>query len=55
MDRSAAWEYAREGTTLRIKITGFGSLPPGSLSGIEEEARGIGRFLGAESVEVQVD
>ena len=51
----ATWEYAREGNTLHVKVTQLGSLSPGILPGIQEEARSLSRFLGVPSTDIQVN
>lgn len=52
---AAAWEYAMEGVRLRVKVTGFGEIPMDARQGIAEEAAGLGRFLGATTVDVHID
>lgn len=50
----AVWAYTREGNTLRVKVTPWGSLSPHVLVGLQEEARNLSRYLGAPSVDIQV-
>ena len=51
---AAVWEHAREGNRLHVKVTKFGSISRHITSGIREEARDLGRFLGTPNVEVQI-
>jgi hypothetical protein len=51
---AAVWEYAREGNRLRVQVTKLGPLSRLVAAGIHEEARDLGRFLGASSVDVEI-
>jgi hypothetical protein len=51
---AAVWEHTRAGGRLQVKVTKFGSIPRGISAGIREEARDLGRFLGAANVDVQI-
>jgi hypothetical protein len=51
----AVWDHAREGNHLRVKVAKFGSLQRRIVAGIRDEARDLGRFLGAASVDVEID
>lgn len=51
---AAVWQHRREGNRLRIKVAGFGSLSPGIIAGIAEEAEDLGRFLGIRNVDVEI-
>jgi len=52
---AAVWEHAREGNRLSVKVAKFGSISRRITAGIREEARDLGRFLGTQIVDVQVD
>jgi hypothetical protein len=50
----AVWEHARQGNRLHVKVTKFRSLSRPIITGIREEAKELGRFLGAPEVIVQI-
>lgn len=52
---AAVWEHVRKGDRLTIKVRKFGSLSRRVIAGIREEARDLGRFLGAPKVDLQID
>ncbi|HEY3476614.1 MAG TPA: winged helix DNA-binding domain-containing protein [Anaerolineales bacterium] len=51
---AGVWEHAREGNRLRVKVTKFRSISRRIAAGIRDEAQDLGRFLGTQTVEVQV-
>jgi hypothetical protein len=51
----AVWEHARAGNRLVVEVTKFGSISRRVTTGIREEARDLGRFLGTSNVDVQVN
>lgn len=51
---AAVWEHARERERLRVKVTPFEPIPRRLLSGLHEEARDLGRFLGIPNVDVEM-
>ena len=51
---AAVWEHAQEGKRLRVKVMKFGSLSRRITTGIREEARDLGRFLGVTDVDVEI-
>jgi hypothetical protein len=51
---SAVWESIREKNHLRVNVTTFGSLPGRIAAGMREEARDLGRFLGAPDVDLHI-
>lgn len=50
----AVWKHTQEGNRLRVKVTKFGLLSRRIATGIREEARDLGRFLGNPNVDVQI-
>jgi hypothetical protein len=51
---AAVWEQRREGDHLRLRVTGFGSLPRRVTAGIRAEAQDLARFLELPKVDVQI-
>jgi hypothetical protein len=51
----AVWEHAQRKAQLHVKVTRFGPLARHIIAGIREEARDLGRFLGASDVDIQID
>jgi hypothetical protein len=51
----AAWDYTREGETLYVKVTPLHPLSPGIITGIQEEVRNLGQFLGVPFVDIQMN
>jgi hypothetical protein len=49
------WEHIRSGDHLEVKVRKFASIPRAIASGIREQARDLGRFLGARNIDVQID
>jgi len=48
------WEHTRSGDHLQVKVRKFTSLSRASVSGIQEEVRDLGRFLGSPNVDIQI-
>ena len=48
------WEHTRSGDHLQVKVQKFTPLSRASVSGIQEEVRDLGRFLGSPNVDVQI-
>ena len=51
---AAAWKHEQKGNRLRVEVASFGSLSRRVTTGIREEARDLGRFLGVPDVDVQM-
>jgi hypothetical protein len=51
---AGVWAHAREGNRLRVRVTKFTALSRHLVAAIGEEARDLGRFLGAPDVAVQI-
>ena len=51
---AGVWEHAREGNRLRVKVLKFRPLSQRIAAGIRDEARDLGRFLGTQTVDVQI-
>jgi hypothetical protein len=51
---AAVWEHARERERLRIRVTSLEPIPRRLLSGLHQEARDLGRFLGIPNVDVEM-
>ncbi|HJS20775.1 MAG TPA: winged helix DNA-binding domain-containing protein [Anaerolineales bacterium] len=51
---AAVWEHAREGNHLHVNVSKIESLSRRIIAGIREEAQDLSRFLGTQSVDVQV-
>jgi hypothetical protein len=51
----AVWGHTRQANQLRVSVKMFESLSPDITAGIREEARDLGRFLGAANVDVKID
>jgi hypothetical protein len=51
---AAVWEHAREGDSLRVRVTKFGPLSRVVTAGIREEARDLARFLGASGMNLEI-
>jgi hypothetical protein len=49
------WQHALDKDVLRIRVTGFGSLPRRVISGLRTESQDLARFLGAADVSLQVE
>ena len=49
------WEHALDKDVLRIRVTGFGSLPRTVISALRTEPQDLARFLGATDVSLQVE
>ncbi len=50
----AVWAHTRQGNHLSIKVSKFESISRRIATGIREEARDLGRFLGTPNVDVQI-
>jgi hypothetical protein len=48
------WEQARKGDRLGVQVNKFEAIPRSIVAGIHEEARDLGRFLGAPDVQIQI-
>jgi uncharacterized protein YcaQ len=51
---AAVWEHTLNGNHLQVKVTKFGVISRQVISGVREEARDLGRFLGASEVDVRI-
>lgn len=51
---AGVWAHTRDGNRLRVRVTKFASLSRRIMTGIREEARDLGRFLGVPNVDVQI-
>jgi hypothetical protein len=51
---TVVWAHTRQGNRLRVNVTKFASISRRIIAGIREEARDLGRFLGAPSGDVQI-
>jgi hypothetical protein len=51
---AAVWEHAREGDRLRVKVSRFGPISRQTAAALREEARDLGRFLDAQTVDVRI-
>jgi hypothetical protein len=49
------WKHTQEGDRLRVEVTKFEAISRRIITGIREEAQDLGRFLGNQNVEVQID
>jgi len=47
---AGTWRWRRAGGRLEVAVEPFGRLPAGARPGLEAEAAGLGRFLGADAV-----
>jgi hypothetical protein len=50
----AVWNYAQKGERLSVEVATFKTLSPQITAGIHEQARDLGRFLGAPKVDIQI-
>ena len=51
---AGVWEHTRGANRLKVNVTKFGPLARRVSAGIREEARDLGRFLGASNVDVKI-
>jgi hypothetical protein len=51
---SAVWAHSLQGKHLSVDVARFESLSPHITAGIREEARDLGRFLGAPDMDIQI-